>query len=117
MQSPCWQGVTCLILGVLTWAALGVLLPQYSASICVALLLGVILAWLLLRMLAKEIDPTYTLGDAALRMTALRECREAGYRFTHNEIFWKVRASLAGCCGVPYARIKPETTFRELFWN
>lgn len=66
-------------------------------------------------MLAKpaiDVDPTYTLGDAALRMTTAEQCREAGYRFNHNEIFLKLREVLVEACNLERDEITPEKTLQ-----
>ncbi len=78
-------------------------------------IVAAIVAFVALIPWADDVDPSYTLGDAALGMTSVQECREAGYQLTRHEIFLKVRVCLAEASGVPYEEITPETSFLDLF--
>jgi len=55
-----------------------------------------------------QVDATYTLGDAALQMTTAKECQEAGYHYTRNEIFLKVRMILMEAANLDRDEITPE---------
>jgi hypothetical protein len=88
-------------------------LPHSWFCMATAIFAGVA-AYLALAPWAKEVDPSCTLGDAALNMTSVRECREAGYQFTRNEIFVKVRSAISVSLGVPISQINRETTWAEL---
>jgi hypothetical protein len=89
-------------------------LPYSWACVATALVAGIV-AFLALEPWVTEVDPSCTLGDAALGMTSVGECREAGYRFTRNEIFVKVRSTISVSLGVPIAQIKRESTWAELY--
>jgi hypothetical protein len=78
-----------------------------------AILVPIAIGWTLSHFFAKDIEPTLTVGDAVLAMTSARECQEAGYRLSRNEIFLKVRLIVASNLGVNASEIKPETNFVE----
>ena len=92
------------------------ILPNFWACITAAVVAGTA-TFASLKSWTTEIDPSYSLGDAALRMTSVRECRETGYRLTRNEIFVKVRSTISGSLGVPLSQIKRETTWEELGYD
>jgi hypothetical protein len=70
--------------------------------------------WILRFEKTTEIDSDYTLGEVVLDLTSARECREAGYQFTRNEISRKVCIVVARNLGVVRAALKPETSWEEM---
>ena len=90
-----WPGWWCTILGSAPFVGLAVLS-------------------ILFRFCATEIDASLTIGDAVLKATSGRQCVEAGYRFTRNEIFLKVRLCIAKSAGIDAAMITPEVPLSEL---
>jgi hypothetical protein len=75
--------------------------------------LGLAVSSVLFRFCATEIDRSLTIGDAVLRATSGRQCTEADYRFTRNEIFLKVRQIVASSLGVNPSQIRPETNLMD----
>jgi hypothetical protein len=55
-----------------------------------------------------------TVGELVLCMTSVREHRDSGYRWTHEEISTRVRMIIAEAFGLTLAEVKPESTFAEL---
>jgi len=55
-----------------------------------------------------------TVGETVLAMTSVREHRRCGYRWTRNEIAFKVRFIIAESLGLPLVAVRPDTTFAEL---
>jgi len=55
-----------------------------------------------------------TVGELALYLTSYRDHRDSGYRWTHNEIEFKVRQIVAESMGVALDTVRPETTWAEL---
>ena len=91
----------------------GYVLSNNGVCVPTAIIAG-IAAFFALLPWATVIDPSYTLGDAALGMTSVRECRAAGYQFTHNEIFLKVRRALVHAYNLSYADVKLESKLSDL---
>ena len=73
----------------------------------VALVIGMAVMYLLYFTWTEEIDPGYTVGDAALAMTSPEQCNDADYRLNRKEIFLKVRRVLAYVSGVEPHEITP----------
>jgi hypothetical protein len=55
-----------------------------------------------------------TVGELVLYLTSFREHQESGYRWTHNEISFKVRLIVAECLGHTLDHVRPESTLAEL---
>jgi hypothetical protein len=55
-----------------------------------------------------------TVGDMVLYLTSFREHKKSGYRWTHNEIAFKVRLIVAEALAVPLDAVQPEKTLEEL---
>jgi hypothetical protein len=55
-----------------------------------------------------------TMGELKLFVTRFEEHRDSGYRWTRNEISFKVRMIVADAFGVPLDEARPETTLAEL---
>jgi hypothetical protein len=55
-----------------------------------------------------------TVGDLTLYVTDYAEHRASGYRWTHDEIAFKVRVVIAESLGVSLDEVRTESTFREL---
>lgn len=103
--------------GCIVGTSLAVLFPLFLGwpDLVTALLwipTGICIFWLLGKF-AKELDPEFTLGDAALLMTSVKECRDAGYQFTSNEVFVKVRATVSDFLNVPRSQITRETRLTD----
>ena len=106
-----WTLVACM-----AWVTIGAGVVPFG-WMAVAIVIGIFAVCILCdrHVPASEIDPSLTVGDLVLAMTSGRECREAGYRLTRNEIFFKVRLIFAASLGFPVDEIKPETRFNDLF--
>jgi hypothetical protein len=55
-----------------------------------------------------------TCGDLTMFVTSVREHQHSGYRWTKNEIAFKVRQIIAESAGMSMDAVQPETTFWEL---
>jgi hypothetical protein len=100
-----WLGIAA---GLIAW-------PNAWMVLLLAAVPVILLTCWVRRFKATEIDPGYTLGDVALGMTSTRECREAGYQFTRNEIFCKVRFIFMRWGGVKRSRFTRDKTMDEIF--
>jgi hypothetical protein len=99
--------IVCLAVGHFLWRGSTIL------TILCPIVIGVIAANLLARW-AVEIDRQYTVGEAVLATITAAQCRDAEYRLTRNEIFFKLRRVLAEAAGIDPNDITPEKSFREL---
>jgi hypothetical protein len=70
--------------------------------------------WFLLKRKWIEVDGSYTLGEAALRMTTPEHCSDAAYRLTRNEIFLKIQMVLVEALNVERDEVTPEAKLDEL---
>jgi hypothetical protein len=94
---------------------LGCHVVGYGWQLCVGTTLAGVLATAALAWWwAIAIDPELTIGEAALRMTTAEDCREAGYCFTSNEIFLKVRQVLVDALNIDPEEITPETKLFDI---
>jgi hypothetical protein len=101
-------------LGVLREAAcLAVLLHRWSALL-LALPLGMVAYWASRPRAVVFPLGLRTVGELALYLTTFREHRESGYRWTHNEIAFKVRVIIAEALNRPLGDVRPECTLAEL---
>jgi hypothetical protein len=108
-----WSQVA-LIFALMIFSGLLTLFVLQYGWVCVPAAIIVVLATLIaLRPWANDIDPCYTLGDAALRMTTIHECRKAGYQLTHNEVFMKVRVVLVEALNLTNTDVKPESKLAD----
>lgn len=55
-----------------------------------------------------------TVGEMVLYLTSFREHRDSGYRWTHNEVAFKVRLVVAESLNLPLDAVRPECTLAEL---
>jgi hypothetical protein len=101
----------CVIAALTLWLVIdpGICMAM---GLLFAVAVGGLAVWCALS--ARTHSYAITLGEAALAMTTGDECRAAGYRFTQNEIFLKVRRIVAEVGGLDPAEIKPEKSFRDL---
>jgi hypothetical protein len=100
-----------VIVGLTLWFAID---PGVCVAIglLLAVAMGGLVVWGMVDVRAQRCE--ITLGDAALAMTTGDECRAAGYQFTRNEIFLKVRRIIAEVGGLDPAKITPEKTLQDL---
>ena len=76
---------------------------------------AVLLYWLLSRPWATEFPAGLrTVGELTLYLTDYAEHRDSGYRWTHDEIAFKVRVVVAEAMNLPLDQVRTESTFREL---
>jgi hypothetical protein len=80
----------------------------------ISLTIGNVVACLLYLYWTDEVDPTYTVGDAALGMTTPEQCHDAEYRLNRKEIFLKVRRVLAYVTGTQPDEIRPSTKLIDI---
>jgi len=106
------------IIAVLSVIAVAILLAWLLYANCWIVLMGAIAVGIVAiwtaDFWAAEFDPSLTLGDIVLAMTSMKECREAGYRPTQNEIAFKVREIIANGLGVLMSEITTETNWVEM---
>jgi hypothetical protein len=55
-----------------------------------------------------------TVGDLVLHLISFKKHKGSGYRWTRNEISFKVRLIIARDLGVEFDKIRPETTWQEM---
>jgi hypothetical protein len=55
-----------------------------------------------------------TVGELVLYLTCFRDHKGSGYRWTHNEISFKVRLVVAESLGLDLDAVRPEKTLAEL---
>jgi hypothetical protein len=105
--------IAVVVLQLVAWIALGCVFWPGGIVVIgpIAIFVGGYACHFLKRK-SIEVDPSYTLGDAALRMTTAEQCRDAGYRLTRNEIFLKVREVLVEACNLERDEITPEKTLQ-----
>jgi hypothetical protein len=87
-------------------------LPHFCVCVPTAIVAAIV-AFVALIPWADDVDPSYTLADAALGMTSVQECQEAGYRLTRHEIFLKVRVCLVEATDVPYDEVNPDSKLTD----
>ncbi len=86
----------------------------YCAWAALALAIGIFVTWGIVLFIAEEIDPAYTIGDAALAMATVDQCDQAGYRLNRKEIFLKVRRVIVETLNVDPAEITPDKKLMDL---
>lgn len=59
-------------------------------------------------------DGLETVGDAVLYLTSVADHKGSGYRWTHNEISFKVRMVIAHCLAIPFDEVQPHNSFDDL---
>jgi len=103
-------------LTVIAWGAILaglIMLPSaWIVFLAAAIPVALRTRWVLRFEKSTEIDSDYTLGEVALDMTSVRECRESGYQFTRNEIFRKVCVITQRSAGVNRHAIRPEMSWQ-----
>jgi hypothetical protein len=101
-------------LGVLkTAAAIALWLQEWSALLS-ALPLGLAEYGLSRRRAVHFPFGVRTVGELVLSMTDFTEHKSSGYRWTRNEITFKVRLTLAEALNVPLDAVRPDSTLAEL---
>jgi hypothetical protein len=104
-----------VMLLVLAWASVVALASKSVFAFLIALVDGSYLAYRWSRPWATDVRPeTMTLGDVAICITTLEECRRSGYHFSERDIFVKLRLILWQTSQIPYEKITPQTRFIEL---
>jgi hypothetical protein len=88
--------------------------PQQWPVFLAALPLEAIEYWLSLSRAIHFPLGLKTVGDLVLYLTSFREHKGSGYRWTYNEIAFKVRLIVAEALAVPLERVRPESTLVEL---
>ena len=106
----------------LAWNALGVLKATVSIALGLqkwpALLAALPLA--LLAYFASRRRAVHfplglrTVGELVFYLTSFPEHQGSGYRWTHNEVAFKVRLVVAESLGLTLNAVRPESTFAEL---
>ena len=89
-------------------------LPALTALVLAALPLGIATFWASRPWAVHFPNHLTTVGQMVLVMTPFREHRHSSYRWTRNEIAFKVRLIVAESFGAPFDRVRPESTFEEL---
>jgi transposase InsO family protein len=102
------------LFGVLkTTASLALGLQRWPALLA-ALPLGLLAYWASRRRAVHFPLGLRTVGEMVLYLTSFPEHKGSGYRWTHNEIAFKVRLVVAESLGLTLDAVRPESTFAEL---
>jgi len=100
----------CVLLGTIASAAA---LQQVAALAVIVPLTLVIFTITRPWVVAFPIE-RQTVGDLVLQLVQIRDHRACGYRWTRNEIAFKVRWTLCEACNVPFHEITLDKTLIEL---
>jgi hypothetical protein len=92
-----------LALGLQRWIALVAVLP-----------LGLVAYWISRPRAVHFPLGLRTVGEMVLYLTSFPEHRGSGYRWTHNEVAFKVRVVVAESLGLTLDAVQPERTLADL---
>jgi hypothetical protein len=100
--------------GVLKMTASLALALQRGAGLLAALPLGLLAYWASRRRAVLFPLGLRTVGEMVLYLTSFPEHKASGYRWTYNEVAFKVRLVVAESLGLPLDAVHPDDTLAEL---